>query len=138
MPLPILAVSVLATRENRVLLVRRARPPLENAWALPGGKVLPGERLAMAAAREAMEETGIAVRVGRQIDLAEIILRDDAGGLTSHHVVVVFAGEADEGEPVAGDDAAEARFVPVDEALRLPLAPDTARLLAGLAGKDRR
>jgi 8-oxo-dGTP diphosphatase len=121
---PSLGVSTLVRREGAVLLVRRARPPLQGQWALPGGHVERGERLAEAAAREVREETGVSVTNLRHIDFAEIVLAD------SHHVVVVFAGDWRAGEPNARDDAAEARFVPDAEAASLPLTDDTRRIVA--------
>src|SRR6185295_9278014 len=127
--LPVLAVSVLARRNGDVLLVRRGRPPLANVWALPGGKVRPGEPLATAAAREVMEETGIAVKDLARLDLVEIIDHQN-GKADSHFVIVVFTATADGKPPVAGDDAAEARWVPLGEIGRLALAPDTARIIA--------
>ena len=73
-----------------------------------------------------MEETGVAVRGLRQIDIAEIIGHDEAGAV-SHFVVIVFAAATADGDPRAGDDAAEAGWVPQDDAFRLALAPDTAQ-----------
>jgi 8-oxo-dGTP diphosphatase len=134
MSAPILAVSVLVRHGDLVLLVRRGRPPLENAWAFPGGKVRLGEPLAKAAAREVAEETGIDVSSLRQIDLAEIVDRDAEGIVRSHHVVIVFSGHAEVTAPRAGDDAADARWVDLRETHRLTLTPDTARILrAGLS-----
>jgi len=127
--LPVLGVSVLVQRGGKVLLVRRARPPLANAWALPGGRVIAGEPLVAAAAREVMEETGLAVRELARLDVVEIIEGDPQGDVTWHYVLVVFSATADDEAPVAGDDAAEARWMPIDELSRLAMAPDTARIL---------
>jgi 8-oxo-dGTP diphosphatase len=127
--LPVLAVSVLVQRDHRVLLVRRARPPFANSWAFPGGKVLAGETLTDAAKRETREETGVAVRDLRQVDVVAIVDRDSDGMVRSQHVLVVFAATAAEGAAIAGDDAAEARWVGADELAELALAPDTRRLL---------
>ena len=51
---PILAVSAAIIRENRVLIVRRARPPAEGLYTLPGGGVEAGETLHEAIEREVM------------------------------------------------------------------------------------
>ncbi len=126
---PILGVSVLVRQDDRVLLVRRGRPPFVGTWALPGGKVNAGETLAAAAAREVLEETGIAVDNLHQIDVAEIIERDADGRATSHDVVIVFSGEAGSGTPAAGDDAAEARWVTKSDAAVMDLTADTRRVL---------
>jgi 8-oxo-dGTP diphosphatase len=127
--LPVLGVSVLVQRGGKVLLVRRGRPPLQNAWALPGGRVLAGEPLIVAAAREVMEETGLAVRELARLDVVEIIDGDPQGEVNWHYVLVVFRATADDAAPGAGDDAAEACWVPLDELPRLALAPETARIL---------
>ena len=126
---PALGVSVLVREGGRVLLVKRARSPLQGYWSLPGGHVEGGERLAEAAAREVREETGVVVADLRQIDVAEIIERDEAGGVAHHFVLVVFAGHRASGTPVAGDDAAEARWVGPEEFGGLTMTDDTRRLV---------
>jgi 8-oxo-dGTP diphosphatase len=126
---PVLGVSVLVRDGGRVLLVQRARPPLQGYWSLPGGHVESGEMLKQAAAREVREETGIAVDELRQIDVAEIIGGDERSGTLHHFVLVVFAGRAAPGTPVAGDDAAKARWVEQSELDGLKMTDDTRRLV---------
>lgn len=58
-PSPVAAAVVLVGR--KVVLVRRAIEPGFGKWCLPGGHVARGESMAVAAARELHEETGIAI-----------------------------------------------------------------------------
>jgi len=89
-----------------VVLVKRRNPPY--GWALPGGFVDVGETVEAAAAREALEETGLAVGELRLVGVYSDPGRDPRG----HTVSVVFAASAS-GEPRGGDDAAEAAaFLP--------------------------
>ncbi len=131
---PILGVSTLVRRGDSVLLVRRGEPPMRDIWAFPGGRVEFGESLAAAAAREVMEETAITVDVDGAIDQAEILIRNDAGAVERHYVLIVFAGTWLAGEPVAGDDAAEARWVDVADLAQFQKTPDTDRILARVMG----
>lgn len=123
---PVLGVSTLIVDGGRVLLVKRGKAPLLGFWSLPGGHVEGGETLAAGAAREVLEETGIAVRDLEQIDTVEIIPDSGAG---QHIVLVVFRGKG-AGTPVAGDDAAEAKWVPLGEVPALHMVEDTKRLIA--------
>lgn len=58
-------VSVVVTRHQgtsqSILLIKRAKPPYEACWSLPGGRVEEGESLHEAAKREVQEETGLHV-----------------------------------------------------------------------------
>lgn len=127
---PVIGVSTLVRRDGCVLLVKRGNAPLADVWAFPGGRVEFGERLAEAAAREVEEETGLRVTIAGAIDQAEIILRDADGAPERHYVLIVFAGDWVSGEPVAGDDAADALWVPESDLHRFPKTPDTERILA--------
>jgi acetyl-CoA carboxylase carboxyl transferase subunit beta len=125
---PRVGVSVLARRNAEVLLVRRGAGAYRGMWALPGGKVRRGERLADAARREVAEETGIAAEIGPMLETLEILAEDETG-IVAHYVLVVFAATSHRGEVEAGDDAAEARWFAPADAERLELAPETRRLL---------
>jgi ADP-ribose pyrophosphatase YjhB (NUDIX family) len=125
---PRVGVSALVWHEGRALLVRRGRSPLKDLWSLPGGHVEFGEPLEHAVAREVREETGLEIAVGRRLDVVEII---GTGGVSPayHYVLVVFAGALRSGTPLAGDDAAEARFVAPAEFAGLSMTEDTRRLV---------
>ncbi|HLL04738.1 MAG TPA: NUDIX hydrolase [Myxococcaceae bacterium] len=107
---------------NRIVLIRRAKPPL--GWALPGGFVDEGEPLHVAAAREAQEETGLTVEVLEQFFTYSDPKRDPR----QHTVSTVYIVRAD-GEPQGGDDAAEAQAFPVG-ALPRELCFDHGTILA--------
>ena len=108
---PIPAVGVVCWRGDEVLLIRRGRAPRQGEWSIPGGKVERGESLHAAAVRELYEETGVTANIGKLIEVYEII---DA---EFHYVLIDYAAIWEAGEPVAADDADEARFMPLDEAL---------------------
>ncbi len=99
---------VVPSEEGHVLLIRRASDPYEGQWALPGGFVEVGETLEDAAAREAEEETGLAVEIVRLVGVYSDPERDPRG----HNVSVAYLARAPDGdEPSAASDAAEASFL---------------------------
>lgn len=122
---PAVAVDLvieMADRPGRpVVLVERRNPPA--GYALPGGFVDLGETVEAAACREALEETGLTVDLGRLLGVYSDPARDPRG----HTVSIVFAARAT-GEPRAGDDAARVVVVPPEQLP--PLAFDHARILA--------
>ncbi len=128
MPQAALAVSVALVRGDRILLVRRARAPALGYYAFPGGRVEPGETLEAAAARELMEETGLAA--GSLVPVRLVDIPAEGGGTAFS--LQVFAGRHGGGEPVAADDAAEARFFTLAELEHLPLVPDIVEIATGL------
>lgn len=133
-PFPKVAVGAIVRREDTVLLVRRAKPPNEALWAIPGGSVELGESLQAAAEREILEETGITIRAGRPVYTFDVIDRDPDGRVRYHYVITDLLAEYVRGEPVAGDDALEARWVSASELDSLPVSATTLELLAGEFG----
>ncbi|HEY3777474.1 MAG TPA: NUDIX hydrolase [Rhizomicrobium sp.] len=114
--------AVVWNDRGQVLLVRRANPPRRHEWSLPGGKVEIGETLRAAIAREVLEETGLVIDILGLVDVAELI------GET-HYVLVDFSARANSGEPVAGSDAAEARWFALEEIAQLGLWSETRRVI---------
>jgi ADP-ribose pyrophosphatase YjhB (NUDIX family) len=116
----------------RVLLVRRANPPQPGHWGFPGGKVEWGEDFGGAAIRELKEETGIEGANPVAFDAIDLILPDltDAhSGTAYHHLMIAVRLDWQAGEPVASDDALEARWAAV-AALPQPLCADVAQVAA--------
>ncbi|MFZ1753116.1 MAG: NUDIX hydrolase [Caldilineaceae bacterium] len=99
---------------GEVLLVQRGKPPNVGQWGLPGGLIDTGERLVAGAAREVMEECGVAVEIRDLVGVFEPIIRDGDGQVRYHYVVVDYWGRYLSGELRPGDDAADARWVAVD------------------------
>lgn len=126
---------VLAGDIPHVLVIQRRWPPYQGRWALPGGYTEAGERTADTAPRELREETGIDVASMRwwRVDVYDDPDRDPRGRVIS----VAYATWLPAPVAVAaGDDAADARWVPVDDLLGPPdaLAFDHAQILTDALG----
>ena len=123
-PLPVLGVSAVVTDADDLLLVQRGTEPYAGLWALPGGHVEEGEMVVEAVTRELFEETGLEGACGELMAAREDI--GDAG----HFVVLVHRVHLmDRGQPVAGDDARDARWVPLGDVAEQVLVPGLAELL---------
>ena len=100
--------AVVTDGQGRLLMIKRGHEPGAGLWSIPGGRIEPGETDAEALVREMLEETGLAVEVGRLIgsvqrpgpDGAVIDIRDYAATVTG-------------GTLRPGDDAADARWVDI-------------------------
>ena len=117
---PVPAVVAVVLREDEVLLVRRANPPYVGYWGFPGGKIEAGETIEAAAVRELAEETAVRAEAGRVLTAFDVLDHDGNGRLVRHFVLIAVLCRWISGEPVAADDALEARWfrpLDLDEAL---------------------
>ncbi|MGA2965324.1 MAG: NUDIX hydrolase [Terriglobales bacterium] len=120
--------------DPRVLLIRRGTAPLLGEWSLPGGLLECGETLREAVAREAREETGLAVETGEMLGVYERVIRDDEKRVRYHYVLIDFLCRAVGGDLKAGSDAADVRWFTRNELPALNLAYDASDVvLKGLA-----
>jgi 8-oxo-dGTP diphosphatase len=123
-------------RGDDVLLIKRGSPPLEGRWSLPGGRIEWGERAIDAALRELKEETSCTAEIVGLIDVVDAILTragvESAAAVEApwgHYLLVDYAARWIEGEPIAGDDAADARFFAPAELNGLGLWAETLRVI---------
>ncbi len=118
------STAVLFDDEGRILLVLRNREPGAGEWSLPGGFVENGESPEDAAKRELVEETGLSACGPTLID----VIYQESVFYGTCLLIIGYLFDGFSGDIVAGDDADDARFFPVDE---LPqLAFESHRVIA--------
>jgi 8-oxo-dGTP diphosphatase len=122
---PLVGVGAIIIEMARVVLVKRAHPPLQAQWSIPGGVLEVGELVREAAIREAREETGLTVEPGDLLGVYDRVLRDPSGRVQYHYVLMDFLCRRVAGELAAASDAAEVRWFTRDELPALNLAEDT-------------
>jgi 8-oxo-dGTP diphosphatase len=108
---PIVGVLAVVMRGDRVLVVRRANPPMRGRWGFPGGVLELGETVAQGAMRELIEETGVAAKSAGPLTVIDTIDRDDEGRVRYHYTLVAVIGHWRSGEGTAGDDADEVAWL---------------------------
>ena len=124
---PALAVDAAVKRGDSILLIQRKYPPMQGYWGLPGGFVERDEDPLIAVLRELEEETGM---IGENPKLL-MVMGNPKRDPRKHIVSIVYEVEVQDGEPQAGDDAADARFWPLEEVLsgQVELAGDHLEII---------
>ncbi len=122
---PLVGVGAVIIEENQVLLVKRAHPPIQGQWSIPGGVLEVGELVREAAIREAREETGLIVEPGELLGVYDRVLRNAEQRVQYHYVLIDFLCRRIGGELQAADDAAEVHWFTREELPPLHLAEDT-------------
>lgn len=131
---PLVGVGAIIIENQRVVLVKRAHPPLQAQWSIPGGVLEVGELVREAAIREAREETGLIVEPGELLGVYDRVLRDPKQRVQYHYVLIDFLCRRVSGDLQAAGDAAEVRWFAREELPMLSLAEDTLDVIGkGLA-----
>ena len=135
---PLIGIGVVVFKDDRVLLIRRGKPPRLGQWSLPGGRQRLGERIEEAAAREVREETGLEVTVRGLVDVLDSITRDDQGAVEYHYTLIDLLAEWRAGEARAGHDAAGVTWADPADLGPYALWSETERIIALAMAKRRR
>jgi mutator protein MutT len=136
---PRVGVGAVVLDRGRVLLVRRGGQPSSGRWSLPGGLVELGETTAAAVRRELREECGIDITVAGLAGVVDRVTRDAEGRVRYHYVLVDYLAFTDTDAVVAGTDAAECRWVEIEQVSELDVTDgliDMIRRAVALAGKE--
>jgi mutator protein MutT len=107
---PIVAVGVIIRQGDQIALIQRAKEPAKGLWTFPGGAIELGESLEEAARREALEETGLEVQIGKVATVIDHVARDAHGRVTYHYVIVDYWAQPVSGTLRPGTDAQDARW----------------------------
>ena len=127
---PFLAASAAIVRDGKILVVRRARPPANGLYTLPGGVVEVGETLMEAVAREVREETALEIEPVALAGFRETIVRDADNRVERHFIILCFASRWRAGDAVLNEELSEARWLDPAELAGLPTTPGLAEIVA--------
>jgi len=108
-PLPV-ASAIVVNKKRELLLVKRGNEPYLGMWCLPIGFAESGEDVQDAALRELREETGLEGEIVRLVDVDTV---DDA--YYGSMAIITYEVRKTGGKVLAGDDASDARYVPIHE-----------------------
>jgi 8-oxo-dGTP diphosphatase len=126
---PYVGVGVVVFKGNNVLLAQRSNKPRMNSWSIPGGAQELGETVEDAAHREIREETSIEIELLGLVEVVNSINHDDEERVQFHYTLIDFVAEWKSGDVDAGDDAVDARWVPLGEIGDYNLRPLTHEVI---------
>lgn len=131
---PLVGVGAVVIKSGKILLIKRAFPPGEGKWSIPGGLVDVGETLSTAVERETEEETGVKVKTLELINVFDMVDSDPDGRVRYHYVLVDFLVKPVGGKEAASEEVTEMKWVAWDEAKGMDLTKTARKALEELFG----
>jgi 8-oxo-dGTP diphosphatase len=120
---PIASVAVCVFKGDRILVIKRATPPSQGLWSVPGGMVELGEAIQDTAKREIQEECGIEIDVGEVFHVANLVVPDEKGLVRFHYVITYILADYASGNESPGSDALDVKWVTSEELDNLDMSP---------------
>ena len=130
---PIVGVGTVVMDSDRVLMIKRGKPPRRGSWSLPGGAQELGETIREAARREVREETGLQIEIFGLIDVVDSVRSDADDKIEYHYTLIDLAGYSVGGTLMAGGDAQDCRWFTRTEINAMDIWSETKRIIS-LAG----
>jgi len=127
---PKVGVGGLVIDKDKLLLIKRAYEPSSGLWSIPGGLLEVGEELEEAVAREIEEETGIKVEVKELLGVFNFVIRDEAGKVKYHYVLIDFLAKPVGGKLRPSRETLDARWVSLKDIEKYSLTRTTRRLIS--------
>jgi ADP-ribose pyrophosphatase YjhB (NUDIX family) len=135
---PLVGVGALIFRRGRILMAQRGKEPLKGLWSLPGGALESGESLDHAVRREVIEETSLVVEPVEVFEIIERILKDAAGVVEYHYVLIDYICRIIGGEPCAGDDVCRVAWMRPEELKGLQITEGTLGVIERAFSQQRK
>ncbi len=133
---PIPGVAAIIVKKGKVLLTMRGNEPSKGKWGIPGGVVELGETMEEAVVREVREETGVDCRPVKRLTVFDSIRKDPDGRVHWHYILHEFLCEYIGGELLAGDDAGEAKWVPLNDLASVDIMDSTKKFLEKVTAEE--
>jgi 8-oxo-dGTP diphosphatase len=129
---PRVGIGAIVLKDGKVLMVKRAAPPNQNLWAIPGGMLELGETLQEGAEREIFEETNIRIKAGKPVYTFDFMERDTEEKFRFHFVIVDMEADYLGGNIRAADDALDVRWITPEECQCPHVSATTINILRDL------
>lgn len=121
------STAIIPYPDNKILLIKRNTRPFVGFWALPGGRMDPGETIDQTVIREVKEETGLDVKIVRVV--GEYVEKGVREEIQYEYYPTCFVVEPVGGELKKQDSEIQEMQLFSLDALPLPLAFEHEKMI---------